>query len=151
MSLIKEIDNYLKKYRVVDVINKDMDYLFILESPHIAEIKQGYPVAGNSGVEMTKFIYDEDDEDAFGKLVNNKDDYKNQYHGLNKFSIMNVVPAPMQASALKECDVSSAEGKIVAILEKLRVNYAAKRHRNSDWNQVKEVLIDNFAHRLDDI
>lgn len=151
MDLIKETDNYLKEYRVADVINKDMDYLFILESPHIAEIKEGYPVAGNSGVEMTKFIYDEDSEDAFGKLVNNKDDYKNKYHGLNKSSIMNVVPAPMQASALKEYDLSSTEEKIVALLEKLRVNYAAKKHRNPDWNQLKKVLIDNFAHRLDDI
>ena len=151
MNLIKETDDYLKKYRVVDVINKNMDYLFILESPHVAEIKHGYPVAGNSGVEMTKFIYDEDAEDAFGQLVNNKDDYKDKYHGLDKFSIMNVVSAPMQTSALKDYNLSLGEEKIVAILEKLRVNYAASRHRNSDWNQVKEVLIDNFAHRLDNI
>mgnify|MGYP006271877343 CR=1 FL=1 len=150
MSLKEASKEYLQQYNVEDVINSGMNYLFILESPHKAEINNGYPVAGNSGVEMTKFIYWQKSEHAFGKLLSKIDNYIQHYKGLDQFGIMNVVSAPMQSSALED-ELSTSEKKIVHILEKLRVNYGARSHRNQDWNQVKEVLISNFAKRLNNI
>ena len=151
MDLRVKSNEYFAKYEVADLINGGMDYLFILESPHKAEINNGYPVAGGSGREMTKFIYPQKDNKPLGELVYNKEEYEEEYQGLDKFSLMNTAPAPMQANALKDYDLSSAEKRIVEILEKLRVNYEAKRHRKQAWNQVKEALIDNFRLRLDHI
>ncbi|MBM7555401.1 hypothetical protein [Halanaerobacter jeridensis] len=151
MDLITESKNYFKKYNVEDVINREMNYLFILESPHKAEIKHGYPVAGNSGVEMTKFIYDQESKQAFGKLVSNVEDYQQHYKGLKQFGIINVAPAPMQASALENYKLSAVEKKIIHILEKLRVNYQAKSHRDQSWNEIKKVLVNDFAIRLNNI
>jgi len=151
VELKSQVQDYLEEYNVSDVIKADMDYLFILESPHKAEIKNDYPVAGNSGIEMTKFIYSQDCDDAFGKLVSQVEHYQAVYDGLNKFGIMNVSSAPMQASALQDYKLSTAEEQVLHILEKLRVNYQAKTHRNSDWNRTKEVVVDNFRTRLEEV
>ena len=150
MKLKSQVQDYLAKYNVSDVINADMDYLFILESPHKDEIKNNYPVAGNSGIEMTKFIYSQDCDDAFGKLVSQVEHYQAEYDGLNKFGIMNISPAPMQGSALQDYKLSAVEEQVLHILGKLRVNYQARTHRNPDWNKTKEVVINNFRTRLEE-
>ena len=148
MSVKKNVKDYFNQYNIEDAINSKVNYLFILESPHKAEIKNNYPVAGSSGIEMTKFIYSLECNDAFGKLVNYADDYKDKYNGLNQFGIMNISPAPMQKSALGDNELLAREEKIIHILEKLRVNYQARTHRNKEWNLVKEELVNNFSTRL---
>ncbi|MBM7624898.1 hypothetical protein [Sporohalobacter salinus] len=139
---------YLEKYSVGDVINSKAVFLFILESPHTQEMKYGYPVAGSSGVEMTKFIYGSDKMEAFGKIVSQPQKYSDEYGDLNKFSVLNVSSAPMQKGGLKAYDITNLEGKVVNILEKLRVNYGSKSHRKQEWNQVKEVILSDFKQRL---
>lgn len=141
-------EKYLKNYSVNDVINQEAVFLFILESPHTQEIRNGYPVAGSSGVEMTKFIYNTDKKDAFGKLVSQKEKYSGEYENLERFSILNVSSAPMQKGGLKEYNLDEEEERIVRILEKLRVNYKSRSHRNQEWNRVKEVIISDFKQRL---
>ncbi|MGM0500944.1 MAG: hypothetical protein ACQERJ_00310 [Bacillota bacterium] len=148
MFIKEETKKYFNKYQVEDVANSNLDYLFILESPHKAEIENGYPVAGSSGVEMTKFIYSRDCEDAFGKLVSDANNYKGVYNGLEQFGIVNISPAPMQKSALQNTKLSAAEEKVISILEKLRVNYQAKTHQDEEWNQVKKLIIENLGARL---
>ncbi len=139
---------YLNKYKVDDVINRESKMIFILESPHTQEMKYGYPVAGDSGIEMTKFIYGNQFNDAFGKLVSQPQKYNEEYNGLNRFSIMNVVSAPMQKGGLRAYNLTEDDEKIITILEKLRVNYKTKEHRSNDWNRVKKILINDFKRRL---
>ncbi|ADL12833.1 hypothetical protein [Acetohalobium arabaticum] len=141
-------EKYLENYSVNDVINQEAAFLFILESPHTQEMRNGYPVAGSSGVEMTKFIYNTDKKDAFGKLVSQTKKYSDEYENLERFSILNVSSAPMQREGLKDYDLDEEEERIVRILEKLRVNYKSRNHRNQEWNQVKEVILSDFKQRL---
>jgi len=147
-NLSEVTENYLKKYKVEDIINQNSKILFILESPHTQEIKQGYPVAGSSGVDMTKFIYGQDYKDAFGKIVSQIDKYSDKYSNLSDFSILNVSSAPMQKEGLKTHKLSSNDELVIDILEKLRVNYKSKRHKNKDWNRVKSILLEDFKRRL---
>ncbi len=147
-EFIAEVLDYFKNYRIEDVINLDSKILFILESPHTQEVKNDYPVAGDSGVEMTKFIYGYDNNDAFGKILANPVEYKNKYKQLHKFSIMNISSAPMQKAALSSYHLSNKEEEVLNILEKLRVNYKTKKHKNSYWNQVKNIIINDFELRL---
>ncbi|MCK8824659.1 hypothetical protein [Fuchsiella alkaliacetigena] len=138
---------YLEKYRVQDLINEQAVVLFILESPHVQEVKHGYPVAGSSGVEMAKFIYGPATELPLGRLVKHKSEYIKQYPNLDKFALLNVAPAPMQSSAI-ETELSVEEQQVVEVLEKLRVNYDANQHRKPEWNIVKKILLSNFRQRL---
>lgn len=147
-DIVEITKEYLERYQVEDVIHDQTVMLFILESPHTQEIKHGYPVAGNSGLEMTRFIYQRDTDDALGKIVSQPEKYGEDYDGLKKFGLLNVSPAPMQAGGLKAYDLTAGDKKVVEILEKLRVNYKSKRHRNQEWNQVKEIILANFKRRL---
>jgi len=147
-DIIEITKDYLKKYRIGDVLHEESVILFILESPHTQEMKYGYPVAGSSGLDMTRFIYDRDSNDAFGKIVSQPGKYETKYDDLKKFGILNVSPAPMQVGGLKAYDLTSSEQDIVEILEKLRVNYKTKKHNNQDWNQVKKTVLNDFKERL---
>ncbi|PRX31091.1 hypothetical protein BX659_106125 [Orenia metallireducens] len=147
-NLSEIVENYLNKYKVEDIINQNSKILFILESPHTQEIKQGYPVAGSSGIDMTKFIYGRESKDPFGKIVSQIDKYNDLYPNLSEFSILNVSSAPMQKEGLKAHELDSGDGQVVAILEKLRVNYKSKRHKNKDWNRIKSILLEDFKQRL---
>ncbi|GAB6137026.1 hypothetical protein [Halanaerobaculum tunisiense] len=142
------VNDYLQTYNVDDVYYEATELLFILESPHTQEIKHGYPVAGSSGVEMTKFIYGADRDDAFGKLVANKDKYQASYNSIEKFGLLNVSPAPMQQQALADQELTRLDQEVVEVLEKLRVNYQAKKHRKESWNLVKQIILANFKTRL---
>ena len=55
-ELIIDTD-FCTKYKVDDIIAKNVDVVFLLESPHNEEVKCKHPLAGKSGVNMTKFIY----------------------------------------------------------------------------------------------
>ncbi|OCL28102.1 hypothetical protein U472_02605 [Orenia metallireducens] len=147
-KLSEIIENYLKRYKVEDVINQNSKILFILESPHTQEMKYGYPVAGSSGVDMTKFIYGQEFNDSFGKIVSQVDKYSDDYPNLTNFSILNVSSAPMQKRGLKAYKLSSNDEQVIDILEKLRVNYKTKQHKNKDWNRVKSMLLEDFKQRL---
>ncbi|GAB6100518.1 hypothetical protein JCM16358_23970 [Halanaerocella petrolearia] len=138
--------DYLKKYKVDDIYYCETEILFILESPHTQEVKHGYPVAGNSGVEMAHYIYNTDE--PFGKLVAKKDEYETDYNQLEKFGLLNVGSAPMQSQALGDYSFTPTEKDVLEILEKLRVNYKAKQHQKDSWNSVKEIILDDFKERL---
>ena len=147
-DIIEITKDYLKKYHIEDVLHEESVILFILESPHTQEMKYGYPVAGSSGLDMTRFIYDKGSNDAFGKIVSQSEKYETEYDDLRKFGILNVSPAPMQVGGLKAYDLTSSEQDIVEILEKLRVNYKTKKHNKQDWNQVKKIVLNDFKERL---
>ena len=58
------MNNFIEKYNfndyfVNDLIYEDTKILFVLESPHIYEVKNGYPVAGKSGKDMSKILVDD--------------------------------------------------------------------------------------------
>ncbi|WP_234983851.1 uracil-DNA glycosylase family protein [Selenihalanaerobacter shriftii] len=139
---------YFKKYEVEDVVYQETTVLFILESPHTQEIKYGYPVAGNSGLEMTKFIYGDDKDDAFGKIVGQPKKHQKEYNNIKNFGLLNVSPAPMQLGGLKGYDLTVEDKEVGEVLEKLRVNYKTKEHRNQDWNQIKKIILTDFKERL---
>ena len=54
--------NKLDKFIVEDLYSgEDVEILFILESPHTDEVKYQYPVAGNSGREMSDILFNRGD------------------------------------------------------------------------------------------
>jgi hypothetical protein len=65
----------------------------VLESPHKDEVKNGYPVAGKSGKDISKVLFDEVEFKnlSFGELI---------YSGkITNFGIVNISNIPLQSSA----------------------------------------------------
>ena len=80
-------------YFVNDLIDSKTEIIFVLESPHIYEVKNGYPVAGKSGKDMSKILFEDAalKKESFGKLISEK--------RVQKFGIINISNIPLQELA----------------------------------------------------
>jgi len=92
------IDTFIKRYRfenyfVDDLIFDDTKIIFVLESPHIYEVQNGYPVAGKSGKDMSKILIQDESlkKESFGKLI-----YEQK---IKNFGIVNISNIPLQELA----------------------------------------------------
>jgi len=90
VTLLKLQDEIREKYLVEDLLGNNIKILLILESPHIDEILCKYPVAGDTGIEISKSILDNIDK-PIGKYI--KDNLDSSI-----FGIMNCCQIPMQES-----------------------------------------------------
>lgn len=105
---------------------KELDYIFILESPHVDEVKDGHPLAGKSGEAVANFLLKNDKEETFGKIVKDSydsdDDTKSKCANspLNnkKIAIINISNVPLQVIE-KSKEVTK---NIVGALEDIRKN-----------------------------
>ncbi|MFB2682159.1 uracil-DNA glycosylase family protein [Shewanella mangrovisoli] len=80
----------LEQFKVDDLSYPDSKFTFILESPYHQEVKKGYPAAGNSGINMSKILFELDE--PLGKLV------ASQGYLIPKLSLLNCSRIPLQRS-----------------------------------------------------
>ena len=88
------IEKYsFKEYFVNDLLYNDTEIIFVLESPHVYEVKNGYPVAGKSGKDMSKVLVSDKKlkKESFGKLI-----YEQKIKNLGIINISNI---PLQELA----------------------------------------------------
>jgi len=122
----------LKDYFVDDLVYKDTEIIFVLESPHTQEVKNGYPVAGKSGVDMSNVLFLQDE--AFGKLVKEKK--------VNGIGIVNVSNYPLQHSAYMK------DFEDIAFFEKVRQNPKQRRYDKLGINSTVIKIMQDFERRL---
>ena len=125
----------LKPYFVDDLLHVGNKIIFILESPHTQEVKNGYPVAGKSGVDISKILFNLDE--PFGKLLHEKK--------ITNIGIVNVCNYPLQLSAYKNTDLSKSTH--MKYFEKIRQN-PIQRKRINPINEVIKTMMDDFKNRL---
>ena len=89
-----KVENYKINYdengsikNISDEKLAELDYLFILESPHTDEVAKGYPLAGDSGKAISQYLFG--DETPFGKLVSSIN---------TKIAIINVSNVPLNVN-----------------------------------------------------
>lgn len=123
----------LKNYFVDDLLYVDNEVIFVLESPHIQEVKNGYPVAGKSGVDMSKVLFSKNE--AFGKLVYEKK--------ITNIGILNVSNFPLQMSAYENISTCSE----MVYFEKIRQNPKLRKKINP-INPIIQEMMENFKNRL---
>ena len=123
----------LKDYFVDDLIYEETQVLFVLESPHNEEVKQGYPVAGKSGKDMSKILFD--DLEPLGKLISERK--------VRNLGIINVSNFPLQMSAYEDETLDSD----MEFFEKIRQNPKLRKN-HSPVNIVVSKIMDNFKARL---
>ena len=123
----------LKDYFVNDLVYDKAEVVFVLESPHTQEVKNGYPVAGKSGNDMSKILFGLDE--AFGKLIYEQ--------SIKKINIVNVSNYPLQKSAYKNPQMRELEQ-----FEKIRQNPKLRKYDKDRINAVVKTIIDDFSKRL---
>ena len=123
----------LKNYFVDDLIYEDSEVVFVLESPHTQEVKNGYPVAGKSGNDMSKILFGLDE--AFGKLIQNQT--------VQKIAILNVCNYPLQKSAYLNPDMPELKQ-----FEKIRQNPKLRKYDKEGINAVVKPMMEDFSKRL---
>jgi len=136
---------------------KKLDYLFILESPHTDEVKQGHPLAGDSGKSVTKFLLKKNNKNntdkrieaemkkTFGEIVKdsyvrNDDDKKCANTLLNnkKIAIVNVSNVPLQVIDANRGDTNGIKEE----LKKIRDNAIKNETKGSIY------LLELFINKL---
>lgn len=80
----------LAGFRVDDLVYPNSKVTFILESPHTQEVTLGYPAAGDTGVNMSKVLFNLDE--PIGTLLNSGVDLQ------NTISILNCSRLPLKKS-----------------------------------------------------
>jgi hypothetical protein len=127
--------------------------VFILESPHTEEVKQGVPVAGASGKAMTRFLFGGSGGPPrpLGPLVKEHlgdggcaDSRCGRIRGIG---VMNVSPVPLQA-AFYERTVRNHNRRLTALLESARRSAALFHHRDPELNRIEEHILGDFRSRL---
>ena len=123
----------LKDYCVNDLVSEDAEVIFVLESPHTQEVKNGYPVAGKSGVDMSKILFGFNE--PFGKLI-----YEQT---IQKIAIINVCNYPLQKSAYSNSDMPELE-----FFQKIRQNPKLRKYDKEGINATLKPMMKDFSQRL---
>ncbi|TDP11576.1 uracil-DNA glycosylase family protein [Halanaerobium congolense] len=149
--------NKLDKFIVEDLYSgEDVEILFILESPHTDEVKYQYPVAGNSGREMSDILFNRGDI-PIGFIVKHIEYMRKEMNiDLTKnIGIMNVSQLPLQLSTYEDEDIELLEVlsslnfiKKAITKDKSSIN---TKHRNNFTNSLKKIICDDFEMRLTDL
>ncbi|SMB82975.1 Uracil DNA glycosylase superfamily protein [Desulfonispora thiosulfatigenes DSM 11270] len=146
-KLSKDLD-YLHEYFSVQGVNLAIaEYIFILESPHVEELKYKLPVAGSSGKMMTKHLFPEEYKKKPLPLGLFLDSESGENEKVQKIGITNICEIPMQKLAYPE-DVQEKYQQILSILERLRKN--VKRLSDKELI-IKEILLTKFKIKIQSV
>lgn len=144
-----EMFEQLSKQYYVNNVNVDRaTFIFILESPHVQEVKFQVPVAGPSGKMMTKFLFNKQLELPLGRLMSELMNGNVHDPKLMNIGLLNVCNIPMQAGAYQPTDQEKYR-ELIGILEELRVKYQVKSYKNHELNDVRNMLLTMFKAQLE--
>lgn len=131
------------RYIVEDATGRGkVKLLLVLESPHNDEVKNGYPVAGRSGIDMAWFLGLSDGKESLGSIASSESS--------KGIGIMNISRVPLQK-------VNGLDMKYDEFVERLdrtvRCGYGSlQRHRgNRAYNMVEERLMADFKSRYEKV
>lgn len=141
------IEKLSEKYSVQPILPESATFIFILESPHVHELKYRAPVAGSSGKTMASILLGKSIDKPLGLLVKQNIELGNPYETLNKIGIMNVSNIPLQRKAYASHLVQQYEF-FFQMLEKLRTSNHRIKYSSNDLNDLQNVLLTRFNQQL---
>lgn len=148
---IRNLFNQLAQdYLVEDIIPDQATFLFLLESPHVQELKYGAPVSGSSGVSMTKHLFGEQyEKDPLGILVKKNRDEALNRPSINQVALMNVCQIPMQGAAYKDPQIREHFAPFFERLEYVRTQNTRDVFAKEELNAVQDVIIESLRRKLE--
>lgn len=137
------------RMEVSDIVPDHAEFVFLLESPHKAELKYGAPVSGASGQSMSKHLFGE----AYARVplgILVKENLGKASHGsqVSRIGLMNVCTIPMQQSAYGSELMPEAERELVGMLERLRKASNTGTYRDAAMHVVQTIVVDDLCSRL---
>jgi len=148
--LLNAMEELAVDYTVNDIIAHTAKCIFVLESPHVQELKYGAPVAGLSGASMTKHLFGEEYlKFPLGLLVKKNVDEKVNRPTLNRIGLMNVCNIPMQGAAYRDLEVHRRRSEFLKLLESIRSKNNTSKYANESLNILQQIIVDRFVERLD--
>lgn len=147
-----ECNMLAKDYMVPDILPDTASFIFLLESPHVQELKYGAPVSGPSGASMSRHLFG----DAYARLplgIIVKKNYEEKLHrpSLDRVGLMNVCNIPMQKSAYRDTKVVHRYGELLQVLEGLRTAGQSAVYREATWAIAQEILLHSLRKRLEEL
>lgn len=150
MDFRKIMNELSAEYLVQDANLEDASIIFILESPHIQEVKNGVPVAGASGATMTKHLIHQKEKQAPLGLLVKQFVEERDVPKVSNIGLMNICQLPMQRTAYKEADREGLEA-FFDVVEGVRTANHKKEYKNEMWNNFQEIIIHHFLKRLKEL
>ena len=137
-------------YLVSDIVTEHCSILFLLESPHVEELKHGAPVSGSSGCSMTKHLFGERfQKHALGILIKKNRDEALDRPSLNKVGLMNVCQIPMQAHAYGDRNIRAHYASLLKVLEGVRRENNQLEYPDEEWNVVQGIIAESLRRKLE--
>ena len=139
------IERYsFKDYFVNDLLYDDTKIIFVLESPHIYEVKNGYPVAGKSGRDMSKVLVSDEDlkKESFGKLI-----YEQKIKNLGIVNISNI-PLQELAYSTEDSNFQKLPTQLIFKDFVLFRQNPSLRKKDRRVNRLIEIFQEDFIKRL---
>lgn len=149
LEFLRVMDALFIDFQVRDILLPTSNCIFLLESPHIQELKYGAPVSGASGATMTKHLFG----DAYAKyplgllVKKNAIEQKNRPR-LSRIGLMNVCNIPMQASAYGDSSVTTLYQPWLAALGAVRSDNQRDLYRDESQNTVQAVILERLRDKL---
>lgn len=148
-SLYESWQALAKKYTVSDIYLPQANLMFLLESPHVSELKYQAPVSGASGITMTRHLFgDSFARYPLGILIKTNVLEQRNRPTLNKIGLMNVCNIPMQGAAYGSREIVATHGELIRALEGIRSANQKDAYPTSAWNEVQSYLLDNLRNKL---
>ena len=141
-----------QKWHVPDLVPrsaadaKNVELLFVLESPHVTELRTGIPVTGLAGRDALRYLLsDPASPRTLGQVVQDKHDAVDYQVG-----IMNVSCVPMQEKAHKNTTGPSLSSIDWALIKRARNSRASTVNmtRNLAMNVVGDALLQHLQGRV---
>jgi len=144
----KVFDQLEQDFYVKSWISQQARLIFILESPHVQELKYGAPVSGSSGATMSKNIFGESYGKPLGRMVMKNSKEQLGRSSLSVIGLMNICGVPMQRKAYGGHKVVQEQSEFFDVLEAVRSNNQNDVYRSQDWNLMQDVILRRFQERL---
>ncbi|WP_347550263.1 uracil-DNA glycosylase family protein [Pseudalkalibacillus hwajinpoensis] len=143
----KEYNALAERYEVKGVITPKTKLIFILESPHVAEIKNGVPVAGPSGSTMSKKLFGEEYANPLGLLLKKHQEENIERPSLDVVGLLNVCNIPMQKRPYSAEDLQGNH-ELLERFESIRKANQKTQFKDQELNLVQQFILEKFQLRL---
>lgn len=141
----KVVQRLEQDFYVPDILLPTSTCLFILESPHVQELKYEAPVSGSSGSTMSKHIFGQEYAKLpLGRLVKKNADGRRDRQRLNAIGLLNVSNVPLQKLAYGETTFEEPMSHWFEAMSTVRTN----NHSGKFNNQLAQDIQDHLSNSL---
>ena len=144
-SIFNEI---AKSHLVPDIIPEKATFLFILESPHIQELKFGAPVSGASGLSMTQHLFADRFQLPLGQLAIAAKNNELQDPLLDHVALMNACQVPLQKAAYADSPIMDKYQTEWSLFEEIRVTNQKLSYSNEALDAIQQVIAGSLHKKL---